>query len=702
MDLFPKKQLILLFASFSIYASAQLFPEPDIIKGNVQFWKKIYSEVLLEEGLLHDRDYPLIIYEKIDLSSIPENKRSEHIESRKNTYVTVLKGVAEKSRLDKEQKRLLELFKAHASLDALKGASDRIRFQLGQKQRFKEGLERSFMYLDTISSILKKYGLPDQLKYLPHVESSFDPKAYSRVGAAGMWQFMRSTGKLFMTINYDIDQRLDPIISSDAAARLLSLNFEQLQSWPLAITAYNHGLSGMKKAVNTLGTNDIGEILLKHESPSFKFASKNFYASFIAAMRLADSAFHYFPDLIPQKAIARQSLLIDVKVTPLQLCQMTGITLDLFKQYNPSIRPSVYSQKKRIPAGYSVSLPDTVSIEKLQVALATLKPESPQESSEKGSYYTVRRGDNLIGIARKYGISPAELASINSIVKINKIFEGQVLRIPDKTEITVIAASTMDSAAIEITDSISDTLNLTDSSKIMEVLNEVMEPESSIASTFFDSSEDNSTNIISDTLLSSPAVSLNETCKKDSMDISSSQFDATVYDLGLKLVPGASSASIKVNIGESIIRYAEWMNVSVSSIIRLNDMKNYSLKLGKRINIPVYSQSDLKKFETSRLEYLMAIEEDFYSRYQVVDQFSYTLKRGDSFWKISSRNKIPLWLLKKVNKEIDFSSPKRGIKIKIPVVVAKDSHEPPFLEDAPAGEPVIQSETIESLEEAKE
>ena len=137
MDLFPKKQLILLFASFSIYASAQLFPEPDIIKGNVQFWKKIYSEVLLEEGLLHDRDYPLIIYEKIDLSSIPENKRSEHIESRKNTYVTVLKGVAEKSRLDKEQKRLLELFKAHASLDALKGASDRIRFQLGQKQRFK-------------------------------------------------------------------------------------------------------------------------------------------------------------------------------------------------------------------------------------------------------------------------------------------------------------------------------------------------------------------------------------------------------------------------------------------------------------------------------------------------------------------------------------------------------------------------------------
>lgn len=701
MNLFSKKQLVLIFASFAISA-AQLFPEPDIIKGNVQFWKKIYSEVLLEEGLLHDCDYPLIIYEKIDLRSISEKKRSEHIESRKNDYITVLKGVSEKSRLDEEQKRILELFKTHASLEALKDAGDRIRFQLGQKQRFKEGLERSFMYLDTISSILKKYGLPEQLKYLPHVESSFDPKAYSRVGAAGMWQFMRSTGKLFMTINYDIDQRLDPIIASDAAARLLSINFEQLQSWPLAITAYNHGLSGMKRAVTALGTNDIGEILLKHESPSFKFASKNFYASFIAAVRLADSAFHYFPDLIPQKAIARKSLTIDTKVTPSQLCQITGITLDLFKQYNPSIRPSVYSQKKMIPTGYSVSLPDTVSIEKLQVALATLKPESLQESSEKGSYYTVRRGDNLIGIARKYGISPAELASINSIGKINRIFEGQVLRIPDKAGIIVVTVSTSDSATNEASDSILNTVNLTDSLKIMEVLSEVIEPESSIITVNIESAKDSSTHIVSDTLLSSPAVSLNETGKKDSMDISPSQFDATVYDLGLKLFPGASSASIEVNIGESVIRYAEWMNVSVSSIIRLNDMKNYRLKLGKRISIPVYSHSDLKKFETSRLEYLMAIEEDFYSRYQVVDQFSYTLKRGDSFWKISSRNRIPLWLLKKVNKETDFSLPRKGTRIKIPVVVAKDSHEPPILEDAPAGEPVLQSETIESLEEAKE
>lgn len=696
-----KKWSILLF-SLTCVQSQSLFPEPDIIKGNVEFWKKIYSEVSLQEGLLHDRDYPLVIYEKIDLSSIAEKQQSEHIESRKKVYAAMLKDISDNSRLNEEQKRVMALFESYADSGALKGAAERIRFQLGQKQRFKMGLERSFMYLDTISAILKKYGLPDQLKYLPHVESSFDPQAYSRVGAAGMWQFMRSTGKLFMSINYDIDERLDPIIASDAAARLLNLNYKHLQSWPLAITAYNHGLTGMKKAVNSLGTNDIGEILAKHESPSFKFASKNFYASFIAAMRLADSAFHYFPDLVPQKSFPRNSFTIDTKITPLKLCELTGITLDLFIQYNPAIRPSVYSQHKNIPSGYSVSLPETVSIEKLTIALAAMKPGLLKASDEKANYYTVRKGDNLIGIARKYGISPQKLASVNAIGKMNKIFEGQVLRLPDKAEPSDLMVSTSDSITMEAADTLAGSANLTDTSRLIEVLSEVMSPESLIAGSSINPLMDSSSVAITDSLFSLPAASLTETGIKDSLNNSVNQFDASVYDLGLKLVPGASSALIKVNIGESVIRYAEWMNVAVSSIIRLNDMKNYRLKLGKSISIPVYSQSDLKKFETNRLEYLMAIEEDFYSRYQVIDHLSYTMKKGDSFWRISSKNKIPLWLLKKVNKNVDFSSPRKGTRIKIPVVTAKDAHEVPVLEDAPAGEPVLQTETIENLEEAKE
>jgi membrane-bound lytic murein transglycosylase D len=76
------------------------------------------------------------------------------------------------------------------------------------------------------------------LAYLPHVESSFNPKAYSKFGAAGMWQFTRSTGKQYMTVSYAVDERRDPILSSRAAARLLKRNFKKFQNWPMAITAY--------------------------------------------------------------------------------------------------------------------------------------------------------------------------------------------------------------------------------------------------------------------------------------------------------------------------------------------------------------------------------------------------------------------------------------------------------------------------------
>ena len=106
------------------------------------------------------------------------------------------------------------------------------------------------MFKDRINQIFSKAKLPLELTVLPHVESSFQVNAYSSAGAAGIWQFTRGTGRLFMNIGYDVDERRDPILSTIAAAKLLKLNFKALQSWPLAITAYNHGTQGMKNAKN--------------------------------------------------------------------------------------------------------------------------------------------------------------------------------------------------------------------------------------------------------------------------------------------------------------------------------------------------------------------------------------------------------------------------------------------------------------------
>ena len=99
--------------------------------------------------------------------------------------------------------------------------------------------------------MLREEGVPIELAALPHVESSFDPTAYSRAGAAGMWQFIRSTGLRYMRIDHIVDDRRDPFFSSVAAARLLRDNYEVLQNWALAITAYNHGQAGMRNAVRS-------------------------------------------------------------------------------------------------------------------------------------------------------------------------------------------------------------------------------------------------------------------------------------------------------------------------------------------------------------------------------------------------------------------------------------------------------------------
>ena len=89
--------------------------------------------------------------------------------------------------------------------------------------------------------MLKRHGVPEEIAALPHVESSFNPEAYSKVGAAGLWQFMPSTAKRFMRVDGIVDERLDPYSATEAAANLMLYNYRLLGSWPLTVTAYNHG-----------------------------------------------------------------------------------------------------------------------------------------------------------------------------------------------------------------------------------------------------------------------------------------------------------------------------------------------------------------------------------------------------------------------------------------------------------------------------
>ena len=145
---------------------------------------------------------------------------------------------------------------------------------------------------------------------MPHVESSFNPAAYSKVGAAGLWQFMPSTAKRFMRVDSLVDERLDPYSATEAAANLMLYNYRLLGTWPLAVTAYNHGPGGLRRAQEQLGTSDIAVIVKRYQGATFGFASRNFYVSFLAALEVDRNAEKYFGPITP---------LPDTQNTPVEL-----------------------------------------------------------------------------------------------------------------------------------------------------------------------------------------------------------------------------------------------------------------------------------------------------------------------------------------------------------------------------------------------
>ncbi|HIQ37982.1 MAG TPA: lytic transglycosylase domain-containing protein, partial [Desulfocapsa sulfexigens] len=263
--------------------AANPFPRYPIIDNNVRFWESIYGRYSTSQAVVHDSDNLGIVYEVIPIFNyrLPGASKINRpiIKGIKKKYSRILgklaKGISPHTT---EEKRVAALF-GKVSRKRLKKAADSVRVQIGQKDRFLEGVIRSGAYMPEIREIFKKQGLPEDLAYLPHVESSFNPKAYSKAGASGIWQFTRSTGKQFLTINYALDERQDPILSSHAAASFLKNNYKLLGSWPLALTAYNYGPSGMLRAKEAHLSYE--RIFSRYEKGHFKFASRNFYSEFL-------------------------------------------------------------------------------------------------------------------------------------------------------------------------------------------------------------------------------------------------------------------------------------------------------------------------------------------------------------------------------------------------------------------------------------
>ena len=277
----------------------------------VEFWKRVYGEWSQDQVTFHDRDDLGIIYLTIDQkkSETPAAYRANEAaqEAIIDRYRRILLDLATRNpdprTLSGEYREVYDAFGELGNPARWRQAADRIRVQRGLREHFQRGLIHAGQFREHILAIFREEGVPEEIAWLPMVESTFNIEARSKVGAAGVWQFMPGTGRQYMRVDATVDERLDPIIAARGAARLLKYNYRGLGSWPLALTAYNHGYYGMRRAVQQVGSNDYMTIRRLYDGPAFGFASKNFYAEFLAALHVAEHAEQYFGMHDPFRAL---------------------------------------------------------------------------------------------------------------------------------------------------------------------------------------------------------------------------------------------------------------------------------------------------------------------------------------------------------------------------------------------------------------
>ena len=410
--------LALLAVAFSVAAQEELFPRPAALEPAVQFWTRVYTEVDTKSGFIHDSLRMDIVYQTVrfpDDSARERRRRVERATEATRTILTKLAGGARQN-LSNDEERVLKLFpRARATPSSVRppaGCASSSANRIASARASCAPARGS----RTSTRCLAKRGLPPELAALPHVESSFDPTAYSKVGAAGMWQFMRSTGVRYMRIDHIVDERRDPFFATDAAARLLADNFSVIQSWPLALTAYNHGLASMRRAVQQQKTNDIATIVAKYQSRSFGFASRNFYTAFLAALEIDSNPEQYFPNLKINSAADTATIAVPAFMTVDTLADALNIRESALRDLNPALTDIVWSGDKYVPQGFELRVPrDTAAVaEALLGAIDAKKLFAAQRADRE---HRVRRGDTLSKIASEYRVSLAALMRVNGMTQ---------------------------------------------------------------------------------------------------------------------------------------------------------------------------------------------------------------------------------------------------------------------------------------------
>jgi membrane-bound lytic murein transglycosylase D len=291
------------------------------------------------------------------------------------------------------------------------------------RDSFSLWLSRSGRYLPMIQDELRAAGLPEDLVYLAMIESGYNERAYSRARAVGIWQFIKATGRNYgLEINTYVDERRDPIKSTQAAVSYLSDLYDEFGSWYLAVAAYNAGEGKIRRAIKKYKTTDFWEIA---QGRYLKLETKRYVPKLIAAIIIAKEPEKYGFDSIEYESPLAYETVVLPRWTALKAvalaCDMEPAEL---KRYNNQLRkeftpPDKASYPFKVPVGKKDQVDK--NLPRVQAIVST-----------GFKTHTVKKGETLNGVCRKYGLTKTVVLKSNNL-RSSGLKAGQHLRIPYQT-----------------------------------------------------------------------------------------------------------------------------------------------------------------------------------------------------------------------------------------------------------------------------
>ncbi|HEY2678002.1 MAG TPA: transglycosylase SLT domain-containing protein [Steroidobacteraceae bacterium] len=616
--------------------SANPFVYPPELEPDVRFWIRVYTEVTTDQGLLHD-DWNLgLVYEvlRFDPGDSPR-QRERIVEQAKARVAALLRRFAAGAtdNLTAHERRILRAFGEKATPAQFRDAVDGIRFQLGQADRFHEGLIRAQAYEADISRVLAERGVPEEIGALPHVESSFNPAAYSRVGAAGLWQFMPGTARRYMRVDSIVDQRLDPYSATEAAANLMLYNYRLLGTWPLAVTAYNHGPGGLRRAQEELATSDIAVIVKRYQGATFGFASRNFYVAFLAALEVDRNAEKYFGPLTRLPEAPSTVAVLPDYIPVDALAKAFKADLGALKVLNPALRPPIWNRARFVPRGYALRVPGSLQAPDVAAAWARLLPTQRYVAQRNDGAHKMRRGETLASVAAASGVALTRLVAANGWSGTPALARGDIVHIPLPASRAEVSGES-GAAPAEVPAPAATASPETPVAKLPPPPKEPVSERQSEASGVL------------------PAAA------------PSGGGDTTDYSV-------AAGDTVIVQAEETLGHYADWSKSSVPALRSLNKLnKNGVVTLGHKVKLDL-SKVSAEQFAAARRDYHRQLQDAFFAAHRISGTENYAVKRGESLWTIAQqRNGLPVWLIVEYNPDVDFSEIRPGTTLALPKVEA--------------------------------